>query len=54
MKSDPPGNHSFSETITMQFKNGYLGAFLVVIAVVMTIAGSYVMSLDMEEKTVTK
>lgn len=38
----------------MQFKNGYLGAFLVVIAVVMTIAGSYVMSLDMEETTVIK
>lgn len=38
----------------MQFKNGYLGAFLVVIAVVMTIAGSYVMSLDMEETTAIK
>lgn len=38
----------------MNFKNGYLGTFLVVIAIVMTISGSYIMSFDMAESTVTK
>ena len=38
----------------MNFKNGYLGAFLIVIAVVLTISGSYIMSLDVTDKEVTK
>lgn len=38
----------------MNFKNGYLGCFLVVVAVVLTILGSYVMSLDVEEREVIK
>lgn len=38
----------------MNFRNGYLGTFLIVIAVVLTIMGSYVMSLDVTEQEVTK
>lgn len=38
----------------MQFRNGNLGVCLVVVAVVLTILGSYVLSMDVEEKTVTK
>lgn len=38
----------------MRFGNGYLGVCLIVVAVVLTIGASYVMSLDVEEKEVTR
>lgn len=37
----------------MSFRNGYLGAMILLIAVVATILGSWVLSLDVTEKTVT-
>lgn len=37
----------------MQFQNGYLGAMILVLAIVLTVAASYALSLDIEEKQVT-
>lgn len=38
----------------MQFKNGYLGVMVVVLAIVSTALGAWVLSLDVEEREVTR
>lgn len=38
----------------MQFQNGYLGAMILVLAIVLTLVASYALSLDVEDKQVTK